>query len=134
MPDGSDRRGFRSLAAASLRGAGRAGVRGLTHALGGAERTRVIVLLAAVLALSSADTATVGASATSLRSALHVNNTDIGLLVTVTSLVPPAATLPFGVLIQLDRIDAQLGGALHTGDQRDEDHRADEEAGDLDSL
>ena len=38
----------------------------LTVALGGAERTRVIVVLACVLGLSGADAATVGASATEL--------------------------------------------------------------------
>ena len=70
----------------------------LTQAFGGAERARVIVLLAAVLALSSADASTVGASATELRQALHINNTDIGLLVAVTSLVAALASIPFGVL------------------------------------
>jgi len=44
-------------------------------------------MLASVLALSSADAATVGASATHLRSSLHISNTDIGLLVSVTSIV-----------------------------------------------
>jgi sugar phosphate permease len=72
--------------------------RRLENRLGGRLRTRVIVLLAAVLALSSADSATVGASATELRQALHISNTDIGLLVAVTSLVGAAASLPFGVL------------------------------------
>jgi len=48
--------------------------------------------------LSSADTATVGAAATPLRHALGISNTDIGLLVTVTSLVAAVASLPFGVL------------------------------------
>src|SRR5215475_5081627 len=76
----------------------RAGVRAVTRKLGGAERTRVIVLLAAVLALSSADATTVGAAATPLRHALGISNTDIGLLVTVTSLVAAVASLPFGVL------------------------------------
>jgi predicted MFS family arabinose efflux permease len=75
-----------------------AGSRALTEALGGRERTRVIVLLASVLALSSADASTVGASATQLRSALHISNTDVGLLVSVTSLVAAVASLPFGVL------------------------------------
>jgi MFS family permease len=65
---------------------------------GGPERARVIVLLAAVLAMSSADAATVGAAAIQLRKALHIDNTDIGLLVTVSSLVAAAASLPFGVL------------------------------------
>jgi MFS family permease len=70
----------------------------ITVALGGAERTRVIVVLAAVLGLSGADAATVGASATALRHSLHISNTDIGLLVAVSSLVGAVATLPFGVL------------------------------------
>ncbi|MBX5475466.1 MAG: hypothetical protein IRZ20_10705, partial [Thermoleophilia bacterium] len=70
----------------------------LTAALGGAERTRVIVVLACVLGLSGADAATVGASATELRHGLHITNTDIGLLVAVTSLVGAVATLPFGIL------------------------------------
>jgi MFS family permease len=72
--------------------------RRLTRLLGGAERTRVILVLAAVLGLSGADVSTVGASASELRSGLHITNTDIGLLVTVSSLVGAVATLPFGVL------------------------------------
>jgi MFS family permease len=72
--------------------------RRLTVALGGAERTRVILVLAAILGLSGADAATVGASASELRSGLHITNTDIGLLVAVSSLVGAFASLPFGVL------------------------------------
>jgi MFS family permease len=72
--------------------------RRLTVALGGEERTHVIVVLAAILGLSGADAATVGASATQLIKELHINNTDIGLLVAVSSLVGALATLPFGVL------------------------------------
>lgn len=75
----------------------------LTEALGGAARTRVILALAGVLGLSSADVATVGASATELRHSLGISNTDIGLLVTVTSLVAAVTTLPFGVLA--DRVN-----------------------------
>jgi MFS family permease len=74
------------------------GRRLLERALGGAERTRIIVLLAAVLALSSADASTVGASARQLRHALDISNTDIGLLVTVSSLVAALASVPFGIL------------------------------------
>jgi MFS family permease len=59
-------------------------------------------VLAAVLALNSADTATVGASATQLRQALHITNTDIGLLVAVTSIVAAVASIPFGMLV--DRV------------------------------
>jgi hypothetical protein len=52
-------------------------------ALGGAARARVILVLAGVLGLASADAATVGASAAGLRRALAISNTDLGLLVTV---------------------------------------------------
>ena len=85
------------MARAASAGAGR-----LTVMLGGPARTRVIVVLACVLALASADAATVGASATELRQALHIDNTDIGLLVAVNSLVGAVASVPFGMLA--DRI------------------------------
>jgi MFS family permease len=86
--------------------------RALTHALGGAERTRIILLLASVLALSSADATTVGASATQLRQAFDIGNTQIGLLVTVTSLVGAVATLPFGVLADRVRRTWTLGAVI----------------------
>jgi hypothetical protein len=72
------------VAAAAAGRLARAGSNALTTTLGGRERTRVILLLASVLALASADSATVGASAIQLRHDLHINNTDVGLLVTVT--------------------------------------------------
>ena len=97
---------------AAVSALGRGGSRVLVRALGGAERTRVILLLAAVLGLSSADAATVGAAATSLRSALGISNTDIGLLVTVTSLVAALASLPFGVLADRVRRTWMLGAAI----------------------
>jgi MFS family permease len=97
---------------AALGVVGRAGVRELTSVLGGAERTRVVVLLAAVLALSTADAATVGASAMPLRHALEINNTDIGLLVTVTSLVAALASLPFGALADRVRRTWTLAAAI----------------------
>ena len=100
------------VAAAAIGSLGRSASDALTKALGGAERTRVIVLLASVLALSSADASTVGASATPLRHALHITNTDIGLLVTVTSLVAAIASLPFGVLADRVRRTWILGAAI----------------------
>lgn len=84
----------------------------LHRTLGGAERTRVIVLLACVLALSSADSATVGASATELRQSLHIGNTRIGLLVTVSSLVAAVASIPFGVVADRFRRTRALGIAI----------------------
>jgi len=76
-----------------------AGVRRrLQDAVGGAARLRVVMLLAAVLALTSADQATVGAMAGQLRSSLGIDNTDIGLLVTASGAVGVLTTLPFGWL------------------------------------
>ena len=86
--------------------------RGLTRVLGGEERARVIVLLACVLGLAGADTATVGASATALGEDLHITNTDIGLLVSVTALVGAIASLPFGVLADRVRRTTTLGVAI----------------------
>jgi MFS family permease len=80
--------------------------------MGGAEQARVILVLASVLGLAGADTATVGASASELRHGLHISNTDIGLLVTVTSLVAAVATLPFGVLADRVKRTRVLGGAV----------------------
>ena len=94
---------------AALAGAAaEAGADQLTVALGGRERARVIVVLASILALSAADVSTVGAAATELRHGLHISNTDIGLLVTTTSIVGAIATLPFGVLADRVRRTATL--------------------------
>src|SRR3981081_2099388 len=90
----------RDLASALCRTLGRAARGGRQHLevfLGGPDRTRVIFLLAAVLALASADAATVGASAIELRRALHIKNFDIGLLIAVTSIVAAVASIPLGV-------------------------------------
>jgi MFS family permease len=84
----------------------------LVPVLGGRDRTRVIVVLACVLALSSADTATVGAAATELRGALHITTTDIGLLVAVTSVVGAVFSLPFGVLADRLRRTWLLGASV----------------------
>jgi MFS family permease len=105
-------RGAVGAVAAAFGNLGRATSRSVTAALGGAERTRVVVLLASVLALASADAATVGAAASPLRHALHITNTDIGLLVTVTSLVAAVTTLPFGVLADRVRRTSVLAAAI----------------------
>ena len=101
--------GFIQRAARGLAGGTK---RKLSHHLGGAQRTRVVVLLACVLGLSAADASTVGASATELREGLHISNTDIGLLVAVTSLVAALATLPFGVLADRVRRTWVLGAVI----------------------
>ncbi len=91
-------RSFWELLSRTGRRGAAATARRLTNTLGGTERTRVILVLAGVLALASADAATVGASATQLIRALHIDNTDIGLLVAVSSVVGAVASVPFGVL------------------------------------
>lgn len=103
-----------STAAAPLRpglvrrAAGRTAHR-LDGVFGGPARGRVILILGGVLALSSADSATVGAAATSLRSALHISNADIGLLVAVNSVVAAIASIPFGILADRLRRTTTLG-------------------------
>ena len=103
---------FAGRVAAAGREAAAAAAFRLDDLLGGAERRHVIVVLACVLGLSGADTATVGASATELRHGLGITNTDIGLLVTVSSLVAAFASLPFGVLADRARRTRVLGAAI----------------------
>lgn len=73
-------------------------VAGVEEIVGGPARSRVVLLLASVLGLQAADTGAVGALAVPLEKAFRIGNTDIGLLVTVTTLVGCLATLPFGTL------------------------------------
>jgi len=103
------------------RGGARAVRRGVTAArgqlvvtVGGSARTRVVLLLACVLALASADSATVGAAAVDLRRSLDISNTDVGLLVSVTAVVAAVFSLPFGVLADRGRRTWILAFALVT--------------------
>ncbi|HLI58709.1 MAG TPA: MFS transporter [Solirubrobacteraceae bacterium] len=75
----------------------------MTTTVGGPARLRVIALLAAVLGLNTADSATVGSIASELEPALHISNPEIGLLVAVTTGIGAIATLPVGVLA--DRVN-----------------------------
>jgi predicted MFS family arabinose efflux permease len=67
--------------------------------VGGPARARVIVLFGAVLALNSADTATIGAAAPQLETALHIGNAKIGLLSSVALLVGAVFVIPVGMLV-----------------------------------
>jgi len=71
--------------------------------VGGPARARVITLFALVLALNGADTSTVGAIAPQLESGLHINNTDLGLLSSVSLLVGAVFTIPVGLLVDRTR-------------------------------
>ncbi len=70
----------------------------LDHVVGGPARRRVILLLAAVLGLQSADSGAIGSLAAPIEGAFHVGDTGLGLLVTVSTLAGAVGTLPFGVL------------------------------------
>jgi len=69
-----------------------------TH-FGGAERARVIVTLAAVLALDGADKGSVGVMAGPLQEAFHIGKTDFGLLLTVSLGATACATFVFGSFV-----------------------------------
>ena len=72
-------------------------------AAGGPARARVALTLAAVLAVSGADTGTISATADNLERAFRVGNTQIGLLLTVVALTGAVFTVPAGVLA--DRVN-----------------------------
>jgi predicted MFS family arabinose efflux permease len=101
-PPGSHR-----AAAATGKGGARHPVRAaearLDEAVGGPARRRVVVVLAAVLALDTVDKAAMSAVAGGVKSAFGVGNTGIGVLVSVVSLVGAVLTLPMGVLVDRAR-------------------------------
>ncbi len=80
--------------------------------VGGLARLQVIVLLACVLGLQSADNATVGAIAAPLSKDLGIGNTQIGLLVTLTTGIGALATLPVGMLVDRVHRVRLLTGAI----------------------
>jgi predicted MFS family arabinose efflux permease len=71
--------------------------------VGGRARGRVVLLLACVLGLVTADVSMIGALASKLESALKLSNLELGLLAAVPSLVAALATIPVGVLT--DRVN-----------------------------
>jgi MFS family permease len=71
--------------------------------VGGPARARVITLFAAVLALSGADAATVGAVAPQLEHALHIGNAKVGLLSSVSLLVGAVFVIPVGLFVDRTR-------------------------------
>lgn len=56
-------------------------------------------MLAAVLALSSADSAMIGASASELRQSFGISNGELGVLASITTAVAALATVPAGSLV-----------------------------------
>jgi MFS family permease len=108
---GGFERALLGLTRAVRRGAD--GVRGRVVVLvGGTARARVISLFGCVLALNSAQIATIGAIAPQLESALHIGNTKIGLLNSVALLVGAVATIPVGLLVDRVRRIPVLAGSI----------------------
>jgi MFS family permease len=80
--------------------------------VGGPARARVILLFGAVLALNGADIATVGAVAPQLEHSLHIGNTKIGLLSSVSLLVGAVFTIPVGLLVDRFKRMPMLAGSI----------------------
>src|SRR5450755_1284484 len=80
--------------------------------VGGPARARVVVLFGSVLALNSAQIATVGAIAPQLESSLHIGNTKIGLLNSVALLVAAVAVIPAGLLADRVRRVPMLAASI----------------------
>jgi MFS family permease len=85
--------------ATGLRWSGRRVQARAVYAVGGPARARVIFLFGGVLALASADASTIGAVAPQLESSLHIGNTEVGLLSSVTLLIGAVAVIPVGLLV-----------------------------------
>jgi predicted MFS family arabinose efflux permease len=77
-------------------------VRGITErfiaATGGPDQRRAVVFFTAVQSLASADAGSIGALAPYLETSFHIDNLQLGLLVTVSSLVGAVASIPIGAL------------------------------------
>jgi MFS family permease len=80
--------------------------------VGGPARARVITLFACVLALSSAQIATVGAVAPQMERSLHIGNTKIGLLNSVALLIGAVAVIPVGLLVDRARRIPMLAASI----------------------
>jgi MFS family permease len=72
---------------------------GIIRQLEGRASAHVVAVLALVFALGSADLGAIGAMALQLREGLGIGETEIGLLLTASSLVGAVATVPFGWLV-----------------------------------
>ena len=73
-----------------------------TARTGSRARLRAVATLAAVIALDGADKGTVSATASQLKHDFGIGNTEIGILLTVVSIVSALLSVPMGVLT--DRI------------------------------
>jgi MFS family permease len=82
--------------------------------VGAPARRQVITVFACVLGLESADQAAVGANAMQLQlqSGLHIDKTDIGVLLAVGSVVAALITVPAGMLVDRHTRTRLLSAAI----------------------
>lgn len=81
-------------------------------AFGGTGHARFVLLFACVLALQTADLSSLGAIAGQLKLALHIDNTQLGVLAAAPSLIGALFTLPMGVLADRAPRVRLLSGAI----------------------
>ncbi len=104
--------GLAHSAAAALRSREHRALQHFDDVVGGPARRGVIVMLACVLALDSADKATVGAVGVQLERGLHIGNAGLGLLVAVTSIMGGLGAIPAGGLVDRVRRTHLLPAAI----------------------
>jgi MFS family permease len=75
----------------------------LDEVVGGPARVHVVLVLACVLALNTADQATVGAAGTQLEHGLGISNTALGVLAAVSPLMGAFGAFPCGALVDRGR-------------------------------
>jgi len=98
--------GLMTTLGSAVQGTGRqVGARAVEWA-GGRARLEVVLLLAAILGLDSAEKSAVSAVAGQLKQVFGLDNTDIGILVAASSLVGALFTLPIGTLV--DRLNRKI--------------------------
>ncbi len=68
-------------------------------AMGGPGRAQIILVLAAIFGIDSADKGAVSAVSDQLKQAFDISNPQIGLLLAVVSFVSALVTLPMGILV-----------------------------------
>jgi MFS family permease len=84
----------------------------LEEVIGGPARMHVVLVLACVLALNTADQATVGAAGSQLESGLGIGNTALGVLAAVSPLMGAVAAFPAGALVDRGRRTRILAGGV----------------------
>lgn len=84
----------------------------VADSVGGPAAFRIVVLLACVLGLGSADQGTLGAVAPPLKQALGIGNAEIGVLASVVSAIGLLTTVPAGAITDRSRRTRLLAGTI----------------------